>query len=230
MIAQPLSLISARISASQRLSPGAFRMRAVVLLVAALLSFALPALAADDVANAQSVIRAQEEAFRRGRVVAAECLLLRDPRAGGGIPPRRRGRGLFLRRARHPADLSAGRRLHVDGPARLHAGLSPQEFRVRRGANGRRPDRPARPHRRRQWRSLGGALYAGATTRRQPENHRLRAAQGRTGGLAARQFARSVAATPVSAFAELPRARTNNPTTMAMLSAFQARPLVNAAA
>jgi len=35
-------------------------MRAVVLLVAALLSFALPALAADDVANAQSVIRAQE--------------------------------------------------------------------------------------------------------------------------------------------------------------------------
>src|SRR6266436_2430354 len=71
MIAQPLGLISARIPASQRLSPGAFRMRAVVLLVAALLSFALPALAADDVANAQSVIRAQEEAFRRDDAAAA---------------------------------------------------------------------------------------------------------------------------------------------------------------
>jgi hypothetical protein len=46
-------------------------MRAVVLLVAALLSFALPALAADDVANAQSVIRAQEEAFRRDDAAAA---------------------------------------------------------------------------------------------------------------------------------------------------------------
>jgi len=46
-------------------------MRAVVLLVAALLSFALPALAADDVANAQSVIRAQEEAFPRDDAAAA---------------------------------------------------------------------------------------------------------------------------------------------------------------
>jgi hypothetical protein len=46
-------------------------MRTVVLLVAALLSFALPALAADDVANAQSVIRAQEEAFRRDDAAAA---------------------------------------------------------------------------------------------------------------------------------------------------------------
>ena len=45
-------------------------MRAVVLLVAALLSFALPA-RADDVANAQSVIRAQEEAFRRDDAAAA---------------------------------------------------------------------------------------------------------------------------------------------------------------
>ena len=45
-------------------------MRAVLLLVVSLLSFALPA-RADDVANAQSVIRAQEEAFRRDDAAAA---------------------------------------------------------------------------------------------------------------------------------------------------------------
>jgi Domain of unknown function (DUF4864) len=46
-------------------------MRTVVLLLTLLLSLALPALAADDVANAQSVIRAQEEAFRRDDAAAA---------------------------------------------------------------------------------------------------------------------------------------------------------------
>lgn len=45
-------------------------MRTIVLLVAALVSFACPAFA-DDVANAQSVIRAQEEAFRRDDAAAA---------------------------------------------------------------------------------------------------------------------------------------------------------------
>jgi len=45
-------------------------MRIVALLVAVLVSFALPA-RADDVANAQSVIRAQEEAFRRDDAAAA---------------------------------------------------------------------------------------------------------------------------------------------------------------
>src|SRR6267154_267018 len=70
MIAQRMSLISARMTTSQRLSHGALRMRAVLLLVVSLLSFALPA-RADDVANAQSVIRAQEEAFRRDDAAAA---------------------------------------------------------------------------------------------------------------------------------------------------------------
>jgi len=45
-------------------------MRTLLLLVAVLVSFALPA-RADDVANAQSVIRAQEEAFRRDDAAAA---------------------------------------------------------------------------------------------------------------------------------------------------------------
>ena len=45
-------------------------MRMVVLLVAILISFALPA-RADDVANAQSVIRAQEQAFSRDDATAA---------------------------------------------------------------------------------------------------------------------------------------------------------------
>jgi hypothetical protein len=45
-------------------------MRTLLLLVAVLVSFAFPT-RADDVANAQSVIRAQEEAFRRGDATAA---------------------------------------------------------------------------------------------------------------------------------------------------------------
>jgi hypothetical protein len=45
-------------------------MRAVLMLAAVLVSFAVPAFA-DDVANAQSVIRAQEEAFRRDDAAAA---------------------------------------------------------------------------------------------------------------------------------------------------------------
>jgi parvulin-like peptidyl-prolyl isomerase len=45
-------------------------MRTLLLLVAVLVSFAFPAFA-DDVANAQSVIRAQEEAFRRDDAAAA---------------------------------------------------------------------------------------------------------------------------------------------------------------
>jgi Domain of unknown function (DUF4864) len=46
-------------------------MRAVLLVIAFLLGVARPALAADDVANAQSVIRAQEEAFRRDDAATA---------------------------------------------------------------------------------------------------------------------------------------------------------------
>jgi hypothetical protein len=46
-------------------------MRAVALLLIALLAFALPASAADDVAAAQSVIRAQEQAFARDDAAAA---------------------------------------------------------------------------------------------------------------------------------------------------------------
>jgi hypothetical protein len=46
-------------------------MRAVALLLAALLAFAPPASAADDVAAAQSVIRSQEQAFARDDATAA---------------------------------------------------------------------------------------------------------------------------------------------------------------
>src|SRR6266581_1057860 len=70
MIAQRLGLMSARLSTSQRSGRGAFHMRALLLLVVVLVSLALPA-RADNVANAQSVIRAQEEAFRRDDAAAA---------------------------------------------------------------------------------------------------------------------------------------------------------------
>jgi hypothetical protein len=46
-------------------------MRAVALLLMALLAFARPALAADDVAAAQSAIRSQEQAFARDDATAA---------------------------------------------------------------------------------------------------------------------------------------------------------------
>ena len=46
-------------------------MRAAALLFFALIAFAAPALAADDVANAQTVIRAQEQAFTRNDAAAA---------------------------------------------------------------------------------------------------------------------------------------------------------------
>ena len=46
-------------------------MRAIVLLLAFILSAALPASAGDDVAAAQSVIRAQEQAFGRDDATAA---------------------------------------------------------------------------------------------------------------------------------------------------------------
>jgi hypothetical protein len=46
-------------------------MRVVALLFAFLLNFTAPALAADDVAAAQSVIRSQEQAFGRGDAEAA---------------------------------------------------------------------------------------------------------------------------------------------------------------
>ena len=46
-------------------------MRAVVLLVVVLIAFAVPARAADAIAAAQNVIRAQEQAFGRGDAAAA---------------------------------------------------------------------------------------------------------------------------------------------------------------
>lgn len=46
-------------------------MRAVALLIFALLAFAVPAAASDDVAAAQSVIRAQEQAFARDDAASA---------------------------------------------------------------------------------------------------------------------------------------------------------------
>src|SRR5215211_1334480 len=46
-------------------------MRAFVLLLMLLIGLSAPALAADDVAAAQSVIRAQEQAFGRGDAAAA---------------------------------------------------------------------------------------------------------------------------------------------------------------
>jgi hypothetical protein len=49
----------------------AITMRAFVLLLALLLNLVTPARAADDIAAAQSVIRAQEQAFGRGDAAAA---------------------------------------------------------------------------------------------------------------------------------------------------------------
>jgi hypothetical protein len=49
----------------------AITMRAFVLLLALLLNLIAPARAADDIAAAQSVIRAQEQAFGRGDAAAA---------------------------------------------------------------------------------------------------------------------------------------------------------------
>ena len=46
-------------------------MRAIVLLLALIVSFTFPASAADDVAAAQSVIRSQEQAFGRDDAIAA---------------------------------------------------------------------------------------------------------------------------------------------------------------
>lgn len=80
-------------------------MRALVLLVAFLLGLAAPARAADDIAAAQSVIRAQEQAFSRDDAQAA-----------------------YSYAAPTIQDIPAGRNLHDDGPAGLCAGLSPQEF------------------------------------------------------------------------------------------------------
>jgi hypothetical protein len=48
-----------------------FLMRVLVLLLTALLGFASPACAADDIAAAQGVIRSQEEAFSRDDAAAA---------------------------------------------------------------------------------------------------------------------------------------------------------------
>jgi len=46
-------------------------MRIIILMLTALLSFTLPASAADDVANAQTVIRSQEQALGRDDAAAA---------------------------------------------------------------------------------------------------------------------------------------------------------------
>jgi hypothetical protein len=51
--------------------PGAFFMRAVILLLAALVFCAGPARSADDIANAQNVIRLQEQAFSHDDASAA---------------------------------------------------------------------------------------------------------------------------------------------------------------
>ena len=84
-------------------------MRAIALLTALLLTVAH---AGDDVAAAQSVIRSQAEAFSRDD--AATAYSYAAPAIHEHVP--------------------ASRHLHVDGPAQLRAGLSPPEFRIRRGA------------------------------------------------------------------------------------------------
>ena len=79
-------------------------MRAIVLLLVSLFGLAAPAFA-DDVAAAQSVIRAQEQAFSRDDAAAA-----------------------YSHAAPEIKQLFRGRDFHADGPAGLSAGLSPQEF------------------------------------------------------------------------------------------------------
>jgi hypothetical protein len=55
----------------KRILDGSIVMRALVLLIACLIGLSAPACAADDVATAQSVIRAQEQAFSRDDPAAA---------------------------------------------------------------------------------------------------------------------------------------------------------------
>ena len=57
-------------------------MRAVALLLTALLAFALPASAADDVAAAQSVIRSQEQAFARDDATARKLWEISEKMTG----------------------------------------------------------------------------------------------------------------------------------------------------
>ena len=86
-------------------------MRAFVLLATLLLSLVAPACAADDVATAQGIIRSQVEAF--GRDDAATAYSYAAPAIQNMFPQA----DIFL----------------AHGPAQLCAGLSPQEFRIRRG-------------------------------------------------------------------------------------------------
>ena len=117
-------------------------MRLLALFAALWLGLVLPAQAADDVAAAQGVIRSQVEAFSRDDAAAAYSY------AAPAI------QGLFPR-----ADIFLGMVQRSYAP-----GLPPQELRVRRGPRVGRQDRAARSHHRRQWRAMGGAVYAASTS------------------------------------------------------------------
>ena len=134
-------------------------MRTIVLLVVFVFGLAAPAFA-DDVASAQSVIRAQEQAFVRGDAAAAYSHAAPE-----------------IRQLFPQADIFLQMVQQAYPPIHRHKSF---EFGEARSAG---PDRTARSHRRRQWRGLGGDVYAGAAERRQFEDHGMFAVEGRTGGV-----------------------------------------------
>ncbi len=185
-------------------------MRFFILLTALLLSLASPARAGDDVTAAQR----------------------RHSLAGRSFQPRRCGSGLLLRGARHPGRVSAGRHLHGDGSQQLRPGLSPQEFRIRRGAVEDGIDRPARSHRRRRRRAPGKRCIR---WKQQPDGSvkiigcvLLKA--GPSGVERPCTGSQDASNKRLHAIASRRRARINSVTMMVMLSAFHASPFMNAAA
>ena len=138
-------------------------MRAFLLLVAMLIGLGSPAGAADDVAAAQNVIRSQVEAFGRDDAAAAYA------HAAPAIQEMFPQADIFMAMVRGSY-----------APVYRHRSFEFGEARSRG-----RQDRPARPHRRCRGRAVGGALYAGAAARRQPQDFRMHAAEGRSGGVTA---------------------------------------------
>ena len=170
-------------------------MRAFALLVAFLIGFGSPAFA-DDVAAAQSVIRAQEQAF--GRDDAAAAYSHAAPVIKQIFPEA----SIFMMMVQQAYPPVYRHSSFEFGEARAVDGQIAQRVHIV-DANGE---------------AWEGALYAGAAARRQPEDHGVFAVEGGPGGLG------------FHAIASRWRARINNSSMMAMLSAFHANPLANAAA
>jgi hypothetical protein len=131
----------------------------VVLLLTLLLGLTAPAPAADDIATAQGVISSQAEAFGRDDAKAAYSY------AAPAIREMFPQADIFMFMVQNSYAPVYRHKSFEFGEARLAGDKVAQRVHIV-DANG-----------------LGSALYAGAAGRRQPEDRRLRAAQGRAGGL-----------------------------------------------